>query len=184
MQHEREAAPTFSVSGFPPLFLYLISLWFVGVKHLQCLVEIVDDGLVLGIGSFNDDAHVVVGVLVADAAEEHGELVSVVVLLKPTLEKQAALSLAPVAGVADVEHDGGIDTEELNEDCHHGLLDLRITFSPHVAHVVDIELIGVAVANSRVFLELYLVEHVVVGLKQVDAVCDLLNGVGAVGLDA
>ena len=48
------------------------------MEHFQRLVEIVNDRLVLGIGSFNYDVYIVIGVLVADAAEEHGELVSVI----------------------------------------------------------------------------------------------------------
>ena len=144
-----------------PLFFYLIPLGFVGVEHFQGLVEIIDDGLVLGIGALNDDTYIVVGVLVANATEKDGKLLGMVVLLKPTLKKQAALTLSPVTGIADVENDRGIDSEKLDEYCHHGLFDLDVAFSPDMSHVIDVKLVGVAVSNGRIFLELYLVEHVV-----------------------
>ena len=163
------------------VFIYL---WLVGVEHFQSLVEIIDDGLAPRIGALNNDTYVVVGVFVAYATEKDGELLGMVVLLKPALKKQAALALPPVAGVADVENDRGIDTEELDEYCHHGLFDLGVALGPDMPHVVDVKLIGVAVPDGRIFLELYLVEHIIVSLKQVDAVCDLLNRVRAVGLDA
>ena len=153
------------------------------MEHFQGLVEIIDDGLVLRIGALNNDTHVVVGVFVAYATEKDGELLGMVVLLKPALKKQAALALPPVAGVADVENDRGIDTEELDEYCHHGLFDLGVALGPKMSHVIDVKLVGVAVPDGCIFLELYLVEHVVIGLKQVDTICDLLNRVRAVGLD-
>ena len=80
--------------GSRPLFLYLYILWLVGVEHFQGLVEIIDDGLVLRIGALNNDTHVVVCVLVADATEKDGELFDMVVLLKPTLEEQTALFMS------------------------------------------------------------------------------------------
>lgn len=64
------------------------------------------------------------------------------------------------------------------------MFDLGVALGPDMPHVVDVKLIGVAVPDGRIFLELYLVEHIIVSLKQVDAVCDLLNRVRAVGLDA
>ena len=82
------------------VFIYL---WLVGVEHFQSLVEIIDDGLAPRIGALNNDTYVVVGVFVAYATEKDGELLCMVVLLKPALEKQAALALPPVAGIADVE---------------------------------------------------------------------------------
>lgn len=69
-----------------------------------------------------------------------------------------------------------------NEYCHHGLFDFGVALSPDMPHVVDVELVGVAVSDGSIFLELYLVEHVIVGLKQVYSVCNLLYGVGAVWL--
>ena len=98
--------------------------------------------MILGIGTLNDDTHIVINIFVADATEKDGELVSMVVLLKPSLEKQTALALSPVAGVADIENDRGIDTEELNEYCHHGLFDLGVTLGPDMSYIVDIELVG------------------------------------------
>ena len=107
-----------------------------------------------------------------------------VVLLKPPLEEQTAFALPPVASVADIENDRGIGTEELDEYCHHGLFDFCVALGSDMLHVVDVKLVGVAVSDGSIFLELYLVEHVIVGLKQVYSVCNLLYGVGAVGLDA
>lgn len=117
------------------------------MEHLQRLVEIVDDGLVFWIATLYDDAYIVVGILVANATKEHGKLVGTIVLLKPALKKQTALALTAVAGVADIEHNGGIDTEELNEYCHDSLFDLSVALSTDVAYIVDIKLVGIAAAD-------------------------------------
>lgn len=117
------------------------------MEHLQCLVEIVDNGLVFGIATLYDDAYIVVSILVANATKEYGELVGTIVLLKPALKEQATLALAAVTGVADIEYNGGIDTEELNEYCHDSLFDLSVALSTDVAYIVDIKLVSIAAAD-------------------------------------
>lgn len=109
------------------------------MEHFQCLAEIVDDVLVIRICALYNDSHIVVGILIANATEKNGELVGVVVLLKPTLEKQTAFALTAVAGVADVEYNGGIDAEKLDEYRHDSLLDFRVTLGVNVAHVIDVD---------------------------------------------
>ena len=154
------------------------------MEHFQCFAEIVNDVLVMRIGALHNDSHIVVGILIANATEKNGELVGVVVLLKPALEEQAAFTLTAIAGVADIEYNGSVDTEKLNKYRHDGLLDFRVTLSADVAHVVDIELVGVTATNGRVLLQFNLVEHVAICFKQVDTVCHLLNRVRAGGLNA
>ena len=58
------------------------------MKHFQRLIEIIDDVLVFGIRLLDNDAHVVVSILVANATEKDGKLFSAVVLLEPSLKKQ------------------------------------------------------------------------------------------------
>lgn len=117
------------------------------MEHLQRLVEIVDNGLVFGIATLYDDAYIVVGILVANATKEYGELVGTIVLLKPALKEQATLALAAVTGVADIEYNGGINTEELNKYCHDSLFDLSVALSTDVAYIVDIKLVSIAATD-------------------------------------
>ena len=61
------------------------------MKHFQRLVEIIDDVLVFGIRLLDNDAHVVVSILVANATEKDGKLFSAVVLLEPSLKNRLRL---------------------------------------------------------------------------------------------
>lgn len=61
------------------------------MKHFQRLIEIIDDVLVFGIRLLDNDAHVVVSILVANATKKDGKLFSAVVLLEPSLKNRLRL---------------------------------------------------------------------------------------------
>lgn len=143
------------------------SLRLLSIEHFQCFVEIGDNRRIFRIAAFYNNANIVVRILVVNATKEYRKLISMVIFPKPTLEKQTALVLPSIACVAYIKNDRSIDTEKLNKDSHNRLFHLSVALNTNMAYVIDVKLIGIAIANGRIFLKLYLIEYISICLKQI-----------------
>lgn len=88
-----------------------------------------------------------------------GKPVGISSFFKPTDEKSVSTSLAVVGGVAIIEQNVLIFTEELVYNDERDRTDVRIVRRAHIIYLGDCKLVSVTASNRILFEETYTIEY-------------------------
>ena len=132
-----------------------------------------ENHVVQGMVVAQEDAGVVLRILEGDAVAEERHLMVASVVIEPKMVKTVAGGLPLVGGVADIEHNGWLLTEELFKYNGHRVENLGVVGTVLMFAVVDEEMVGTLVHEVRVFVETGVVVYLLVGHKAERQVVDL-----------